>query len=368
MIDMGLTKEEIVARFMSKGHLLTPDALRCLEGKDAGKYIEKKFSGFIINEMDIHSIAYSHEEEKIRIIKNLTKKPTELQREDFIKFYNSKYEKMKNIIVSRIQKNFVSINKISPSGTSHIIAIIKDVKEKTMEAEDMTGSINITFDSEINADTDDVVAIELEEKKGKKIIYPDIPLRPPKKGVGKACFVSDLHMDEAPNKDIDRFFQWCNENNFDYLFVAGDIVEKEKFAEYIDRYCSGKRVFYSPGNADKKEDYPQVADRIDSKIVTSLSNPAMVEISGIKILLMHNFSLDMIKKRYLGKSKIVMSEDFLPLDEVPDIVHCGHTHQPFVSNYKSVTIVNSGSLLTEFRPVLIDFATREVRQVNLFEK
>jgi len=34
-------------------------------------------------------------------------------------------------------------------------------------------------------------------------------------------------------------------------------------------------------------------------------------------------------------------------------------------NYKSVTIVNSGSLLAEFKPVVVDFATREAEQVGL---
>lgn len=91
----------------------------------------------------------------------------------------------------------------------------------------------------------------------------------------------------------------------------------------------------------------------------------MVELNNIKILLVHDFNLSMLKKRYLGKSKDILEEDYLVLDEVPDIVHCGHTHEPFVRNYKSVTIVNSGSPLTEFRPVVVDFNTRAVEQVKI---
>src|SRR3989344_4328548 len=89
MVIWLMQKEEIVARFMSKGHLLTPDALRCLETKDAGKYIEKKYTNLIINEMDIHDSIYEAmgKEEKIRIIKNLTKKRKD---EKYHRFTHSK--------------------------------------------------------------------------------------------------------------------------------------------------------------------------------------------------------------------------------------------------------------------------------------
>ena len=127
----------------------------------------------------------------------------------------------------------------------------------------------------------------------------------------------------------------------------------------IQRYCSGKRIFLAPGEADDKE-YPRLP--VNIKGVTALSDPAMVEINGVKILVVHNFDITMLRKRYLGRSKSILPEDYLVLEEVPDIVHCGHTGKPFVQNYKSISIVNSGSLLDEFKPVVIDFATRDVRQ------
>ena len=37
----------------------------------------------------------------------------------------------------------------------------------------------------------------------------------------------------------------------------------------------------------------------------------------------------------------------------------GHTHEASVLNFKSITLVNPGSLLTQFKPVLIDLATRD---------
>ncbi len=72
----------------------------------------------------------------------------------------------------------------------------------------------------------------------------------------------------------------------------------------------------------------------------------------------------MLKKRYMGKSRAIFDEDYLVLDEVPDIVHTGG-EDASVTNYKSVTLVSSGAVLREFRPIVVDFATRDVEKVNI---
>lgn len=198
----------------------------------------------------------------------------------------------------------------------------------------------------------------------KKIIYPDIPLRQPTVGTGKACFISDLHLNESPLNDFLVFLQWFEKQDIKYLFVAGDIGDIPVFEKNINEHCYGKKVFVIPGNVDSG-DYPQPAHNYESRFITALSNPSMVEINGIKILVIHKMDIDMLKKRYLGRSKTIMPEDFLVLDEVPDIAHCGHTHESQITNYKSITIVNSGSLLSNFRPVVVDFSTREATYVDL---
>jgi predicted phosphodiesterase len=69
----------------------------------------------------------------------------------------------------------------------------------------------------------------------------------------------------------------------------------------------------------------------------------------------------MLNKRYIGKdkTKFIFDKDYLVLEEVPDIVVFGHTHNPNIINFKSITLVNPGSLLTEFKPVVIDLSTRD---------
>ena len=402
-----MKKDEIVDIFLDAGFLISSDALDFLAAADKTDddikamitkikdktSPEKLPEKAVIMLSDIKqpdagegadkgtSEAKDESKDEIKIIKNITKKLDEIKTEDFLHFYQDKYKKMQKIIQGKIKANFVSINKLGGLRKEvTVIGIVKDKKEKeekqVLELEDMTGAVPVVFSSGVvdtaSVDLDDVIAVRgisaTRVIYGKEIIYPDIPLRSASSGSGKACFISDLHLNEAPTTDIKKFFKWFSQSDIKYLFVAGDIVDMAAFEKFIEEFNGRKTFVIIPGNMDNNE-YPALPIKIHEKgekrNIVSLSNPAMVELNNIKILLVHDFNLSMLKKRYLGKSKDILEEDYLVLDEVPDIVHCGHTHEPFVRNYKSVTIVNSGSPLTEFRPVVVDFNTRAVEQVKI---
>jgi DNA polymerase II small subunit len=369
-----MEKQEIIDAFLEKGKLLTPNALEFLTGKNIEPLLKNTENGIyptlVLDESTLSM------QDNIRIIKNLSTKKKEITTEDFIKFYKSKYEKMKDVIIQRLQKDFVSLNKLDARRDEvHIIGIVKDIKKhdnkKIVELEDMTTTVPVLFDEIDDTDDielDDVIAVRAVSAGkilyGKKILWPDLPLRQPAKGFGKACFISDLHLDETPEQDFIKFIEWFSNQNIKYLFVAGDIGDNRLFEKIIDKYCTNKKTFTIPGNIDN-DAYPQLPEHFESRHIIPLSNPAMAEINGIKILLIHDMNINMFKKRYLGKSKTILPEDYLVLEEVPDIVHYGHTHEAQVSNYKSTTLVNSGSMLTQFMPVIIDFSTREVEQIEL---
>ena len=353
-------KSEIVSEFFKHGHLLTDEALKIIEETGVEEPLSRKLP-LIVDSRDLYT--------PYKILMNLTYKKKEITREDFVRFYGSKYEKMKQIIISRIPKSFVSLNKIdSTRNEVHVIGIVKEIKEnekKTVELEDTTTTMPVILDDIDDLELDDVVAIKAvaggKVLFGKKIIYPDIPLRDPTKGTGKACFVSDLCLDESSPKDIEAFFEWFSQQDIQYLFVSGKLGSKELFKDYVDRYCYIKTVFVI---ADDSE-YPNIPQTFESSRIVSLSNPAMVELGGLKVLMAQKADIKMLKKRYLGKSNIILDEDYLVLTEVPDIVHYGNSDQPYTTNYKSVTLVNSGSLLGEFKPIVIDFASRDVEKISL---
>src|SRR3989338_48400 len=360
---MVLMREKIVAEFFKKGHLLTNDAIKTLEGG---------YEGFLNKDMPL-VVDAKDLQQPYRIIKNLAHTKKEITSEDFIRFYNSKYEKMKEVILSRIPKDFLSLNKIDTSRSEvHVLGIVKEIKEKdgkkVVDMEDTTASIPIIFetaDIDPDLELDDVIAVRgITGGKvlfGKKIIYPDIPLRQPSLGSGRACFVSDFRLDEASTKDAERFFEWLSQQDIPYLLVAGDLGDKELFEKYVDRYCYMKTVFViASGGA-----YPQTPLEFRSRRIISLSNPAMIELGGIKILMVHKGDVKMLRKRYLGNSSVILDEDYLVLDEAPAIMHTGNGDEPYINNYKSTTIINSGSLLGIFRPIVIDFATRDAEKIAI---
>jgi DNA polymerase II small subunit len=305
------------------------------------------------------------------VVKNIESKPADRNN---TQYFNSKYSRMREIVVSRYNKDYVSLNKL-PGGRQevYVIGMIRDIREgekTTLEIEDLSGGVGVLFDPVETklCQLDDVVAIHAisggKVLFGKKIFYPDVPVRTPAKGRGRGCFVSDLHVDECADSDVRGFFKWFSEAAADYLFVAGDIGDMKRFEQLCNEFCANKIVFIIPGNCDAEDEYPYLPVKLASKNIVSLSNPAIVRVGGLNVLLIHKFDTEMIRKRHLGDTT-VLNDDDLVLDTIPDIIHYGSDHMAFVSNYKSITLVNSGSLLSKFVPVVIDFETRDVRQITI---
>ncbi len=245
----------------------------------------------------------------------------------------------------------------------YVIGIVREIKpegdKKILELEDMTTNIPVIFESiPEGVEVDDVIAVRAisggKVLFGKEVMFPDIPIRPPTTGRGKAIFISDLHLNEAPEKDIERLFSWFERSEIVNIFIAGDTGDNkilEAFAERNPR----KSFLIIPGEGNE---YPHLPQEFTAKNITSLSNPSMVDINGVKILIVHKADQTMLKKRYIGKPTSIMTDDYLVMDEIPDIVHFGHTHIPQITNYKSVTMINSGSMMSEFKPVIVDFSSR----------
>jgi DNA polymerase II small subunit len=367
-------KKEIVDKFFQYEHLLTPEALDFLLNSDWQSILEnvKNIDKLFLDKEDIEKFEYK---DKVRIIKNLLSKPENLTTETFTKFYNSMFEKMRSIILSRINKEFISIENIKQRKIGYVIGRVREIvsedDKKIIELEDITGTKSFIFDKKFVPNDlliGDIIAAEVSSSvykddilTGKEILYPDIPLRQPKKSHGKILIISDLHLDEAPKEALKSFYNFFENSDIKFLIIAGDIGDIDALKGIVGK--TRKTIFLIPGEKDSPS-YPSLPLNIDLEPIVSLSNPSLIEINDVKILIIHNFDIRMLKKRYLGPSKLILEEDYLSLDEVPDIIACGHTHEPEIFNYKSVTIANAGSLLTEFRPILIDLSTREYKQLR----
>ena len=207
-------------------------------------------------------------------------------------------------------------------------------------------------------------------------------------------------------REFQRFLDWLNLQNsgeqkeaaqsVKYLLVAGDLVdgigiyptqESElaipdiykqydylvKLLEQIPEYIE---VVISVGNHDAvRRCEPQPAlngfmDALKDKPNFHLvGNPCKLNIHGFETLMYHGTSMDAmissmsqlsyrepekaqieyLKKRHLspiyGTQEQVAPEerDYMVINSVPDIFHCGHVHKNGYANYRGVRVLNSGT-------------------------
>jgi len=344
--------------------------------------------------------------------------------EDFIAYFNSRFEKLSGIIKRRIRPIDIS-RALKMSGERvEIVGMVNNVKEfpnyALIELEDKTGSISVIAYDRLKETAlellgDEVIGV-IGTVKGKsmvadRIIFPDVPVRERKKSKVGVAFISDTHFGskEFLKREWDLFVKWISceigdektvriAESVKYIVVAGDIVdgvgvypEQEKdleitdiykqyefAAEQIERITDARediRVILSVGNHDAiRQAEPQPAlpkeyrDLFPRRVI-HVGNPAYVELDGIKVLVYHGRSLDdvitkiprlsydrpheamieLLKRRHMSpmygeRSPIAPErEDWLVIDEVPDVFHCGHVHKYGVGFYRGVMVVNSST-------------------------
>jgi DNA polymerase II small subunit len=193
-----------------------------------------------------------------------------------------------------------------------------------------------------------------------------------------------------------------------YLVVAGDLVDGvgiypgqindleikdiydqyKKLSEFFEFVPDYIEIIISPGNHDAtRQAEPQspifedFAEKLYSMSnIHMVGNPCYASLHGTSLLIYHGRSMDdiiskipgnsyqrpekamlnLLKKRQLVPifgEKVPVTPggvDSLFIDEVPDILHCGHVHTTGVLNYRGVTLINSGAFQsqTEFQKKL----------------
>ena len=155
-------------------------------------------------------------------------------------------------------------------------------------------------------------------------------------------------------------------------------AQLKKAQELLGRIPKHIKIFISPGNHDPgRRALPQPAipiqknnDLWNMENVFMLSNPCMVSLNDVKVLMFHGQSIDdivettdgmmeygkpvpimkqMLRCRHLGPiygNRIPLApekEDFLVIDDVPDVLQTGHVHVVGAAMHRGVFVVNSGT-------------------------
>lgn len=368
------------------------------------------------------------------IIQDTSKKSyTSGEVENLISYFQSRYKKLAKILQRRPElKTFQKVSEIEENQSSlSLILMVREIRttkngHKLIEFEDDTGSIPILFSNK-NEELfkaaeklvkDEVVGV-LADKNGdlaigNQIIDPGVTRIQEKEMDFGIVFLSDVHIGSLTFLEdaFNRFIDWINcdfgneqqreiASDVKYLVIGGDIVDgigvypnqdKElaikditeqytEAAKFLGRIRSDVKIIIAPGNHDASrvaepqpavpEEYANALYELDN--VEFISNPGVVSLDGINVLIYHGRSFDdlvmavkeftherndllmeeLLKKRHLapiyGERTPLASEleDYLVIDEVPDVFHTGHVHINTYRKFNGIHLINSGTFQTQ---------------------
>lgn len=207
-------------------------------------------------------------------------------------------------------------------------------------------------------------------------------------------------------REFQKFLDWLNlggstnrrevAESIKYLFIAGDLVDGigiypgqeselsipdiykqyDYLAKLLEQIPTYIEVIIAAGNHDavrRCEPQPSLAEFLEplkeKPNFHLVGNPARVKAHGLDVLMYHGTSMDALisslsglsyaqpekaqieylKKRHLSpiygtKEQLAPEEkDYMAIDFVPDVFHCGHVHKNGYANYRGVKVVNSGT-------------------------
>jgi len=370
------------------------------------------------------------------ILQDMSKKSyTSGELENLIAYFRNRYEKLEKILSKRPElRNYTKIADIDDSQDSlSLILMVREIRSsknghKIVEFEDDTGNISILFshnNEELFAEAEKLVRDEVigvianksDDKGfafGQQIINPGVLRVPDKEMDFGVVFLSDVHIGSLTFLEdaFLRFIDWINcdygteeqrrvAEDVKYLIIGGDIVDgigvypnqdKElaikditqqynEAARFLGNIRSDIKIIIAPGNHDASrvaepqpavpEEYAKALYELDN--VEFISNPGMVSLDGIKVLIYHGRSFDdlvmavkeftyeksdflmeeLLQKRHLapiyGERTPLASEleDYLVIDDVPDIFHTGHIHVNSYRRFNGIHMINSGTFQTQ---------------------
>lgn len=374
-----------------------------------------------------------------QILKDASRKSyTNGEIKDLSSYFKSRYHKLRDLLTSKRELKDINSVKEATSldDVVKIVGMVNDIRytknnHKLIELEDETSSATVLIHNENHEIfelserivKDEVVGV-VGSRKGTLImandlINPGVPRIDEKPMDCTTVFLSDIHIGSSTFLDdaFKRFIKWINgdfgddnqreiASNVKYVVVAGDIVdgigvypnqEKELVIKDIhEQYEEAARLFgdinhvkiiIAPGNHDASrlaEPQPAIPEDYakglyELKNLEFVSNPAMVSLDGLKVLIYHGRSFDdmamtvkgmshqqsdlimkeLMEKRHLapiyGERTPLASEieDHLVIDEIPDVLHTGHVHINSYKRHKGIHLINSGTFQsqTEFQKI-----------------
>lgn len=252
------------------------------------------------------------------------------------------------------------------------------------------------------AEDGDIIWGDGEVRRGRPpIMFPDVPRKKSRSKPDRkiqAALISDVHVgaDEFYPSYWNDFVDWIRQDpTVKYLFIGGDLVEgigvypdqdeelhvldiHDQYAmmgRMLDQIPDDVVIFAGVGNhdtvrlAEPQPTHPEKFQKYFPENVEFVGNPVTIDASGVKFLMYHGMSINalsevvpgldpenptpvmelLLKKRHVapvyGKNVRLAPEekDYLVIDQVPDVLHCGHVHQYSQDTYNGVRMTNTAT-------------------------
>ena len=343
---------------------------------------------------------------------------------DFVAVFRDRYEKLASKLRGRVNHRPTdAIENMGGGSEAALIGMVSDIRSTAsghwlVELEDTNGTFPcLVMKDRPIADLvqqllmDEVIAVEgtLADDAGilfvDSLYFPDVPRTHSPSTADRhvqAALISDVHVgsQEFMEDAWHRFTDWLHTpeaETVEYLLIAGDMVEGvgiypeqdeeldiidiydqyEAFSEYLKEVPGDMEIRMIPGNHDAvrlAEPQPgfdeELRDIMTAHDAHVHSNPSLVTVEGVTVLMYHGVSLDeviaelpdeeasyeephkamyqLLKKRHVapqygGHTRLAPEDrDYLVMEAVPDVFHTGHVHKLGWGEYHNVLALNSG--------------------------
>jgi len=389
------SRKQTIKLFLSKGYQLDEKALNFIienpnkEGEiiDFLKKTQPKTSTLAYG--DIVKI-FETEEVKLEILKSpqIIEKP--YSPNTILSYLNARYDFIKNILQKRIElTNLTSINKIGRAKQFSLIVLIREIDHvnKSLVVDDRTGSTKLFVEDAEKIQyliKDEAVGLVCKQDDNKitasKILHPDTLIKreiTKTKNTITCIFLSDFNLDHNINQQFyENYKKWCKELDGEstWVFILGgiskDVKHNEEFIKYLPK--QSKKVIFENSILHEHEN------------PISIGDPSFIRLGGITLFLsqgrflkkyesiftskLEEMLVNLIKTRHLNPTfdanNHLYKSDPYTLDIIPDIIAVGSSGIPKSLNYKGITVLTTGSFLTQ--PIFwsINLQTRETLKID----
>ncbi|MFC1728516.1 DNA-directed DNA polymerase II small subunit [Nanoarchaeota archaeon] len=338
-------KKKVVEFFLQKGILIDETFLNKIKNinnlEELHTLLSEKLKSngaFILNDETNNTPEPQTQvsgENNVNVLFSYEEEEKKLEVQDFVRFFNVRYEKLKGILQNRPEfQNILSLNRLANKKDRGNIALIGMVTDKQVTKndniiftmEDPTGSTKVLVSKnkpeliELAKNTmlDEVIGISGGNGDNiifaNNLVYPDIPLTKELKKSNKenyVVFLSDIHAGSKQflPDELTKFIKWIKgetgsetqkdiASKVDYVFLTGDLVEGvgiypdqdsdlvtkdiyeqyEQCAEFLKQIPERIKIIICPGNHDAmrlSEPQPQLYKDF-AKTIWELPNAVMV--------------------------------------------------------------------------------------------